>query len=508
MKTIFYLTCSVTQDVSNRTSPQLNRIPEPVQTNYYTHGKNKKLEKFLTFLTLLLFLSLGFQLNAQPGGPIGCVSNAYLTMNIPTDVFTVNLVSGTTTEVASNITPGTNKINAIGYNATDGYIWGFLLHSTQVARIGADFVPQYFNIPGLPISSFIVGDVSADGKFYLYRNGQTNIYIVDINPASATYLTLVSTLPTTPSYTSDWAFSPIDGNLYAINGDHTNRHLYRFDPLTGSRTDMGLLTGGGINDEGALGGQYMDADGNLYGSRNTDGKIFRILTPHLGNLTAEFFTNGPITGSGNDGARCNTAPIDLDFGDAPDSYLTTLASNGPRHSLSNPADNPIRMGAGVTAEIDANTPLDGSGDANDDGVSTFPLLTSTSTSYSLNITVTNNSGSTATLFGWIDFNLNGTFEASEAATTTVTDGTTGDTATLNWNGLSGLNAGTSYARFRLTTDTTITTSTPGGSAANGEVEDYQIPISTPIPVSNWAIILSVFLIAAFTVYHIRKRKLA
>ncbi|MCB0086755.1 MAG: hypothetical protein KDE54_02495, partial [Caldilineaceae bacterium] len=116
-----------------------------------------------------------------------------------------------------------------------------------------------------------------------------------------------------------------------------------------------------------------------------------------------------------------------DFGDAPDSYLTTLAANGPRHILSNPADNPVRLGAAVTAESDANTPLDATGDASDDGVASFPTLLTTDTSYTLAVNVTNSSGSAGNLIGWIDFNGNGVFEAGEAAVTTVPDGTNGGT---------------------------------------------------------------------------------
>ncbi|MCB0098742.1 MAG: DUF11 domain-containing protein, partial [Caldilineaceae bacterium] len=168
-----------------------------------------------------------------------------------------------------------------------------------------------------------------------------------------------------------------------------------------------------------------------------------------------------------------------DFGDAPDSYLTTLAANGPRHILSNPADNPVRLGAAVTAESDANTPLDATGDASDDGVASFPTLLTTDTSYTLAVNVTNSSGSAGNLIGWIDFNGNGVFEAGEAAVTTVPDGTNGGTVALTWSGLSGLPAGDTYARLRLTTDAAITTSTPGGPAADGEVEDYPLEIITP-----------------------------
>lgn len=51
--------------------------------------------------------------------PFDCVSSAYLFQN--NDVYALNIESGTSYEIATDITAGT--INATGYNPTDGYIW-------------------------------------------------------------------------------------------------------------------------------------------------------------------------------------------------------------------------------------------------------------------------------------------------------------------------------------------------------------------------------------------------
>jgi hypothetical protein len=90
------------------------------------------------------------------------------------------------------------------------------------------------------------------------------------------------------------------------------------------------------------------------------------------------------------------------------------------------------------------------------------------------------------LVGWIDFNRNGTFEASEgrvydadpgtAGTQPIPNNTTNQTITLTWGGLSGLTEGTTYARFRISNDA-LTTSTATGLANGGEVEDYLMTIS-------------------------------
>ena len=183
----------------------------------------------------------------------------------------------------------------------------------------------------------------------------------------------------------------------------------------------------------------------------------------------------------------------VDYGDAPDTYGTD-ATAGNSSNSSDPAGaihiirDGIRLGTNAPdAETDAQTPLDGTGDeADEDGVSSFPTLAVNTSSYSVTVSVANdpgNDGDTsepdATLTSWIDFDRDGIFQPDEAATATVADGTT--SATLTWNniGSSGpnINSGNTYARFRLTTDNTITASTPGGAASDGEVEDYQIEIA-------------------------------
>jgi hypothetical protein len=91
--------------------------------------------------------------------------------------------------------------------------------------------------------------------------------------------------------------------------------------------------------------------------------------------------------------------------------------------------------------------------------------------------VSNTTGATANLKGWIDFNKNGVFDASEGATATVANGAT--TATLTWSGLSGLTTGNTYARFRIATLASEITN-PTGAAADGEVEDYQLAITLAV----------------------------
>ena len=173
--------------------------------------------------------------------------------------------------------------------------------------------------------------------------------------------------------------------------------------------------------------------------------------------------------------------LGFDFGDAPDSYRTLTSSGGPRHAINNSIylgtiqpDNEVTGQPTAAANGDDTT-----GSDDEDGVASFPALLTSASNYSVNIAVNNTTGSTATLVGWIDFNRNGTFEAAEGVSTSIPTGTVNGSATLNWSSLSGLVAGTTYTRFRISTSATLTTATPGGTAGNGEVEDYTLEIREP-----------------------------
>jgi uncharacterized repeat protein (TIGR01451 family) len=192
-----------------------------------------------------------------------------------------------------------------------------------------------------------------------------------------------------------------------------------------------------------------------------------------------------------------------DFGDAPDTYGTNnIANNSSNTSEPLGANHRIVSGLnfGATApDIDANGFVDGienntnatdddvsvgtgTGNGNDEGNFTFPILNEGKKNYTIpmsNITVTNTDNQPATLHAWIDFNKNGKFDPTEYASVSVAQGTNGGnpTANLTWSDINVGTVGDTYARFRLTKDSLINNTTPGGAASSGEVEDYQIAIA-------------------------------
>src|SRR5690606_23014541 len=168
-----------------------------------------------------------------PGQPaFNCISaTGYLLRGNPADTYLVGISTGVITLARDNLLSGANAgLNAMGYNTADHLLWAARSGTNQVVRMGSNWSVQTFAIAGLPANgTFNTGDISPKGILYLYAGSpatSTVIYRVDVNPASPNYLKVLPPLTTTASAISDWAFSPVDSNLYAI--DDYNWQLYRF----------------------------------------------------------------------------------------------------------------------------------------------------------------------------------------------------------------------------------------------------------------------------------------
>lgn len=281
----------------------------------------------------------------------------------------------------------------------------------------------------------------------------------------------------------------IDGNgdLWILAGTNSSPTTFLFrakGPLP--KTDLGAVpmvleqiaqqnigagsSGIAFNSVGEL---FITNSANLYKMNN--------------NFTISLIGNLSPSNGGGDLASC-AFPLNpysiSDFGDAPDSYGTLLTSNGPRHTALqyNATNNTSTLMIGSTVDLEndgfpnGNSDGDDNNNLNDENSVTMPVLNSTATSYSVNVPVVNTTGGTVTLRGWIDFNKNGVFEASEAASVSVPNGAT--TATLSWTGLSGLSGGDTYYRLRIAKNNSDIAQ-PTGLANGGEVEDGKISISGP-----------------------------
>ena len=163
----------------------------------------------------------------------------------------------------------------------------------------------------------------------------------------------------------------------------------------------------------------------------------------------------------------------VDYGDAPDEYGTTLASDGARHavntnlSLGRLVDGDTNGLPGSSAEDDDLNGVD-----DEDGVAS-DLTFAKGSNPTVALSVSNLLNSPGTLYGWIDYNGDGTFDASERSTVPVAAGTQ-DTYELTFAQIPENAVNETYARFRLSTDAAA--ASPTGLAADGEVEDYPVTI--------------------------------
>jgi Bacterial Ig-like domain/GEVED domain len=375
---------------------------------------------------------------------------------------TVDLATGTLTATGDLDGP----TGGLAWNPQDALLYGAAASGLSAIDPATGATLSTFTPSGFPSGHISGGTVDDAGMFYAIVLNSNTLVAVNLNPSSPDYRTATRTTFAGAAVSSgDIALNPADGMLYLI--DPTTDDLSRIDPSTGARTQLGRVAGASGTAE------VFDAIGNLYdiGSDGTITQVdltgpraaaHRVVAP-----SAQAVSN---TDAITDAAGCLSAD---DFGDAPSSYGTPY--NGVLKGLA--------LGSDVDAEpgpvADTGGTFDGLGDDRGDGrddedaLTAFPSVAVDSPSFSVTVPVVNQTGSDATLAGWIDADGDGTFEASERATVAVPAGAT--SATLSWTGLSGLTVGTTYARLRLDAGT-VADPSPTGAGPAGEIEDYPVRV--------------------------------
>ncbi|MEF1228835.1 GEVED domain-containing protein, partial [Vibrio fortis] len=423
-----------------------------------------------------LSLLLGAPLLAQAAPFDTCPSKAYLFQSTPVQVYGVNLVTGSTTLLQSDTGMNAN-INGVGFSFDDRYIYGYDTTNKRIVRLGSNFQAEVVNTSGLPTDhTFYVGDVY-NSTYYLYRTGK-GLFTIDLTPLASdpnAVLPVVKVSDIATVKLTDFAFHPSDGKLYGI--DNNSGVLYSFDPNTGATTSIG-----DTGETGTFGAGYFDVNGNYYVSRNQDGKIYRVnLSPdNAANIAAgivpavEFVSNGPSSGQ-NDGARCANAPVidedsNIDFGDAPDSYLTLLNSNGPRHEL----DGVTWLGSEapdgeqdgfVSPQSDETIGIDD--EWTNGGIGFVTALEA-----GLDSKVMVEASTTGYLSAWIDWNQDGSFDGENEKVFADYQLSAGENElflNVDVNALTG----TTWARFRFSQQTNLEYY---GGSTSGEVVDIQVDV--------------------------------
>ncbi|WP_377162888.1 putative Ig domain-containing protein [Prosthecobacter fluviatilis] len=210
-------------------------------------------------------------------------------------------------------------------------------------------------------------------------------------------------------------------------------------------------------------------------------KYLRIIV-NEGSTAPSFSGSSALQGEVEDYAITVNA-YTLDYGDLPDTgtgtgtgnYQTLTSDSGPSHTATSAT---LRLGATVDAEADGQPNATATGDgADEDGISSMPVF-NRGQPYTIPVSVFNNTGSTARIFGFMDWNNDGDFADAGEALTAVAVSSSASQQTVNITGTTPGTAviGTFGARFRLATATTLAST---GTTSNGEVEDYMATGACP-----------------------------
>jgi len=162
-----------------------------------------------------------------------------------------------------------------------------------------------------------------------------------------------------------------------------------------------------------------------------------------------------------------------DFGDAPDTYHTLIASNGAKHLLG----SGLFLGATVDSESNGQPSVNADGDDavtissidDEDGVTFTSLL-----ERGFNTTVKVKASKVGKLSAWMDFNHDGDWnDAGEKIFNDVNLVAGDNNLTFVVPGVGVSSLGDTYARFRLSSAGGLNFD---GPALDGEVEDYKVII--------------------------------
>jgi hypothetical protein len=435
----------------------------------------------------------------------------YLVTPDNNSVYMINPVTGRCTWIFSETT--SPWINSLAYDPINRIIYYVMdnptplstnrslkkydMNTETISTVIADV--SSIGIPLYDIRVESAGAAFYDGSLYFGvegTNGAKNsnresvIWKIDfdatLTPVLATQVFARMSDNGSGTLTHDWGdFIIKDGQLFNFNTGNqtTTAQFYHYN----------MQTGGNVvyNTNGApapiQAGQTWD--GKLYWTGGQGSESGRV-APYNENGTIGTKVNVSVTAcspawAGRAGDASDPFRPKSDFGDSPDSY-DPVARDKATHEY----DCNLRLGA--TFDREWEKPLGGTSiedGADEDGIGTVTVLTPGVINYVQEIQVYNNTGAPATLAGWLDYDGDGIFEATEGKVISVPTNAAVQTISLAWLGIPvGLEPGSAtYLRIRVTSSANgMTTGTPNKWFANGEVEDYRVPVDVILPVKMLA----------------------
>lgn len=274
------------------------------------------------------------------------------------------------------------------------------------------------------------------------------------------------------------SFSNQDGgaqqfSIVDVNGQRMTSWAGGDDDGTGPMSNGELFTVGGLDDS-----TDNPADPNGQGDKRYDDELYTLL-PFASNGDTNI-TVQTLNPSNDDNLlfaglflRSVLIASIQDFGDAPNSYHTLLASDGAGHRV----DGTVYLGQLIDGEPDGLPTPGADGDdadnlSDEDGV-VFATPVTQGSSAAVQVTAS----VAGMLNAWIDFNGNGNWSDADEQIFTDEMLVAGGN-NLNFDVPPSAAEGNTYARFRFNSQGALSFN---GSAADGEVEDYMIKIEASTP---------------------------
>ena len=120
------------------------------------------------FVSLLFYVTVPNLLYAAPFDL--CPTEAFLSQytNNATHYKSVDLSTGAVSTIQIDDNLGTDSVNAIAFNETDRYIYGFNKQLLSLVRFDRDFKATVLPFKNPPANNFYVADIS-NNIYYFYR---------------------------------------------------------------------------------------------------------------------------------------------------------------------------------------------------------------------------------------------------------------------------------------------------------------------------------------------------
>ncbi len=425
----------------------------------------------------------------------------YLVTPDNNSVYLLNPLTGVAQWMFSE--PASPWVNSMAYDPVNHFLYYVMDHASPVSTNKSlkkyDFNTETIStiIPdlttfGVPLFDMVVESAGAafyNGSLFLGVEGTNStktsnrksiIWRIDFdasqNPVQASQAFAQLTDNGTGLLTHDWGdFTIKDGILYDFNTGNSGStsQFVHFNMQTGATTIF--PTSG--NPAPIQAGQTWD--GTIYwtgGQGSETGRVAKYnengtIGPKV--ITTVTACSPPWVGRAGDAS--DPFKPKSDFGDAPASYDPV-----PDDKATHEYDCNLRLGNTFDREWDKTSSANASADGSDeDGISVVTVLAAGVANFVQNISVYNNTGADATLAGWLDYNGNGKFDAPEGKTLIIPTSGSVQLVTLSWTGIPvPMQAGTfTFLRIRITSATNgMSASTPNNWFANGEVEDYMVPV--------------------------------